>query len=191
MAINGIELAVGQRWVTRGGMEVEITAHDQSWAPLQWVVVSVAKRGDPGFQWHVGGYGHFMGQTGPFRFEPNNDLHSLDLVRLVSVAPQAPAAALPPSVVTAPAILDAAAAHMRDRAATYDKPEGERSMAQTVEIFNKFHGTGISETQGWHFMQILKDVRLFSNVVDPHRDSIDDGVAYAALKGESLLRGAQ
>ena len=64
-------------------------------------------------------------------------------------------------------------------------------MAQTVGIFNRFHGTALSETQGWHFMQILKDVRLFSNTSAPHRDSIDDGVAYAALKGESMLKGVK
>ncbi|WP_313330732.1 hypothetical protein [Comamonas sp.] len=87
----------------------------------------------------------------------------------------------------APDLLEAAAGHMRDRAATYDKPAGERSMAATVRVFNAFHGTSISEAQGWHFMQILKDVRLFTNVDAPHRDSIEDGVAYAALKGESLL----
>ena len=93
--------------------------------------------------------------------------------------------------VSALDLLDAAAKHMRDRADTYDKSTGERSMEQTVDIFNRFHGTALSETQGWHFMQILKDVRLFSNTSAPHRDSIDDGVAYAALKGESLLKGAK
>lgn len=89
----------------------------------------------------------------------------------------------------APDLLEAAAGHMRDRAATYDKPEGERSMAQTVAIFNLHHGTELTEAQGWHFMQILKDVRLFTNVNKPHRDSVDDCIAYAALKGEAMLKG--
>lgn len=89
----------------------------------------------------------------------------------------------------APDLLEAAAGHMRDRAATYDKPEGERSMAQTVAIFNLHHGTELTEAQGWHFMQILKDVRLFTNVNKPHRDSVDDCIAYAALKGEAILKG--
>lgn len=48
----------------------------------------------------------------------------------------------------APEILDAASGHMRARAATYDKPEGERSMAQTVAIFNLHHGTELTEAQG-------------------------------------------
>lgn len=89
----------------------------------------------------------------------------------------------------APDLLDAAAKHMRDRAATYDKPEGERSMAQTVATFNTFHGTSLTEAQGWHFMQILKDVRLFARN-GFHQDSAEDGTAYAALKGEAKAREA-
>lgn len=84
----------------------------------------------------------------------------------------------------APDILHKAAGHMRDRAATYDKPEGERSMAQTVAIFNLHHGTSLTEAQGWHFMQILKDVRMFTRP-GYHADSGEDGVAYAALKCEA------
>lgn len=83
------------------------------------------------------------------------------------------------------AILDKAAEHMKERASTYDKPQGERSMAKTVEIFNIHHGTSLTEAQGWHFMQILKDVRLFSRD-QYHADSAEDCVAYAALKAEAL-----
>jgi hypothetical protein len=89
--------------------------------------------------------------------------------------------------ITAPRLLDAAAGHMRARASTYDKPEGERSMALTVAVFNTFHGTSLTEAQGWHFMQILKDVRLFTRPTF-HQDSAEDGVAYAALKGEAKAR---
>lgn len=91
------------------------------------------------------------------------------------------------SVPTAPDILSAAEKHMRDRAATYDKPEGERSMAQTVAVFNTFHGTSLTEAQGWHFMQILKDVRLFTRD-GYHADSAEDGVAYAGLKAEAKAK---
>lgn len=93
-----------------------------------------------------------------------------------------------PQLPTAPAFLEKAAKHMRDRAATYDSPQGERSMAQTVKVFNAFHGTSLTETQGWHFMQILKDVRLFTSEKF-HLDSAEDGVAYGALKCESKARG--
>lgn len=89
--------------------------------------------------------------------------------------------------LTAPDILSAAEKHMRDRAATYDKPEGERSMAQTVAVFNTFHGTSLTEAQGWHFMQILKDVRLFTRD-GYHADSAEDGVAYAGLKAEAKAK---
>jgi len=82
-------------------------------------------------------------------------------------------------------ILERAAQHMRDRAATYDKPEGERSMAQTVAIFNQFHGTALTEAQGWHFLQVLKDVRLFARP-GYHADSGEDCTAYSALKAEAM-----
>lgn len=82
-------------------------------------------------------------------------------------------------------ILTKAAGHMQDRASTYDKPEGERSMAQTVAIFNLYHGTELTEAQGWHLLQILKDVRLFTRA-GYHADSAEDCVAYAALKAEAL-----
>ena len=88
---------------------------------------------------------------------------------------------------TAPDFLAKALGHMQDRAATYDKPEGERSMAKTVEIFNSFHGTTLTEAQGWHLMQILKDVRLFARS-GCHMDSVEDCVAYAALKGEAKAK---
>lgn len=81
-------------------------------------------------------------------------------------------------------ILEQAAKHQRDRAGTYDKPGGERSMAQTVKVFEAFHGIKLTEAQGWHFMQILKDVRLFT-APGYHADSAEDGVSYASLKAEA------
>ena len=87
-------------------------------------------------------------------------------------------------------ILTAAAQHMRDRAATYDKPGGERSMAQTVAIFNLYHGTSLTEAQGWHMMQILKDVRLFARP-GYHADSAEDCAAYSALKAEAMAASMQ
>lgn len=81
-------------------------------------------------------------------------------------------------------VLQSAGKHLSDRAATYDKPAGERSMAQTVAVFNLFHGFNLTEAQGWHFMQMLKDVRLFTRAAY-HADSGEDGVSYAALKCEA------
>ena len=91
--------------------------------------------------------------------------------------------------INASSVLNAAAHHMNARAMTYDKPEGERSMAQTVAIFNLFHGTALTEAQGWHFMQTLKDVRLFTRD-GYHADSGEDGVSYAALKCEAKAKEA-
>ena len=84
-------------------------------------------------------------------------------------------------------VLEKAAKHMRDRAATYDKPEGERSMAKTVAAFNAITGKSLSVAEGWLFMAVLKQVRVFQNPAKPHQDSLEDGVAYAALLAEEML----
>ena len=90
---------------------------------------------------------------------------------------------------TAQHILTNAHDHIQDRSSTYDSDGGcgcgERSMARTVATFNAFHGTQLTEAHGWHFMQILKDVRLFTSF-GYHADSAEDCVAYAALKAEAL-----
>jgi hypothetical protein len=89
---------------------------------------------------------------------------------------------------SAPCLLMRAADHMQDRAATYDKPEGERSMAQTVAAFNSICGIDMSESEGWLFMALLKMVRGQARK-DPHRDSVEDLVAYASLYGEARMAG--
>lgn len=89
---------------------------------------------------------------------------------------------------SAPDILDAAAGHMRDRAATYDSPQGERSMGRAVAALNAVLGRqALTESEGWLLLQLLKDVRDRQRV-EPHRDSLEDGVAYAALKAEARLQ---
>ena len=81
-------------------------------------------------------------------------------------------------------ILSKAAQHMAERAATYDKPEGERSMGRAVEAFNAITGRDLSESEGWLLLQVLKSVRLFTRP-GYHADSAEDGVAYAALVAEA------
>lgn len=61
-------------------------------------------------------------------------------------------------------------------------------MGKCVLAFNAITGRNLREDEGWLLLQILKDVRLYQNPKVPHRDSIEDGVAYAALKGEAWLR---
>lgn len=180
MAVNGIEIKVGQKWRTRDGDSVSITQvdGDEMFGGVNYPVVGYEVFENSRHTWLLDGRNHAGREVGK------------DLVELIEDAPSAePAAIEAPTTASAPDLLDAAAGHMRDRAATYDKPEGERSMAQTVAVFNQFHGTALTEAQGWHFMQILKDVRLFANPANPHRDSVEDGVAYSALKGEAILKG--
>ena len=92
---------------------------------------------------------------------------------------------------SAAAFLDAAAKHMRDRAATYDKPGGERSMAKTVAAFNAITGHTLSTADGWLLLQVLKQVRAFTNSAVPHRDSLEDNIAYGALLAEEMLGGGE
>lgn len=93
-------------------------------------------------------------------------------------------------MMTAPEVLLKAKQHMDDRAAQYDQPTGERSMARTVDAFNLItNRTGsraLTESEGWLLMQILKDVRDRQRSA-PHVDSIEDKVAYAALYAEARL----
>ena len=87
---------------------------------------------------------------------------------------------------TAANILTAALGHMRDRAATYDKPEGERSMGATVDAFQAVTGVSMTEEQGWLFMALLKAVRSQQGAY--RADSYEDGAAYFALAGEAAVR---
>lgn len=82
----------------------------------------------------------------------------------------------------APDILSAALGHMQDRAATYDKPEGERSMPATVAAFNALTGHSLTAEQGWLFMTVLKLCRTQQGGHRP--DNYEDGAAYFALMGE-------
>lgn len=89
--------------------------------------------------------------------------------------------------VTAPQILNKAATIMEQRGKQYDQPQGERSMGRTVAAFNAILGReAITESEGWLLLQVLKDVRDRQRT-EPHVDSLEDGVAYAALKAEARL----
>lgn len=116
--------------------------------------------------------------TGEFRWKLTGADSDIAEYRFVPLAGPVP---------TAPTLLDAAAGHMRDRAATYDQPTGERSMGRTVQAFNAILGRqALTESEGWLLLQVLKDVRDRQRSA-PHRDSLEDGIAYAALKAEARL----
>lgn len=89
--------------------------------------------------------------------------------------------------ITANQLLNKAAALMEHRGQQYDQPEGERSMGRAVSALNTILGRqALSESEGWLLLQILKDVRDRQRHA-PHVDSLEDGVAYAALKAEARL----
>jgi hypothetical protein len=88
----------------------------------------------------------------------------------------------------APELLGRAAAHMHDRASTYDTPEGTRSMGKAVTAFNAITGHRLTESEGWLLLQVLKDVRLFTRS-EYHADSAEDCISYAALKAEAKGAG--
>lgn len=90
---------------------------------------------------------------------------------------------------TASQINESAMKHIRDRASTYDQPQGERSMGKTVRAFNAITGRDLTESEGWLLLQVLKDVRQWQNPNEYHQDSGEDCIAYAALKAESLAGG--
>ncbi|MGP1680784.1 MAG: hypothetical protein ACTS8S_00450 [Giesbergeria sp.] len=196
--VNGVEIKVGQVWRTRGGYLATVVGEDDHPA----YPVNITVDGDAA---SCGRNGRCWG--GAANTSDDED----DLIELVkglndsaAIAEETlsalgwtfdgqawveqPKAELPVGMldnpVSAPALLTAAAKHMYDRAAIYDKPEGERSMAQTVAVFEAHHGIKLTEAQGWHFMQVLKDVRLFTRETY-HGDSAEDCIAYAALKAEA------
>lgn len=82
--------------------------------------------------------------------------------------------------------LNQAQSEMQDRAATYDKPQGERSMANTVAMFNALTGFELSEEQGWKFMCCLKLVRSEQGTFKA--DNFIDGAAYFGLAGETASK---
>ncbi len=93
--------------------------------------------------------------------------------------------------LTAPRLLKRAQDVMEQRAAEYDKPEGERSVAAAVVALNAILGrSALTEAEGWLFMELLKNVRLFS-APGYHADSGLDGIAYSALKAEAKAREAR
>lgn len=201
--VNGIEIKVGQVWHTRGGALATVESFDDH----PDYPVNIKVEGDSA---SCGRNGRCWGDIGAV---DNDDDDLIELIHdengnaqtdSATLAEETlsalgwtfdgqawveqPKADLPigmlDSPISAPALLTAAAKHMNDRAATYDKPEGERSMAQTVAVFEAYHGIKLTEAQGWHFMQVLKDVRLFTRD-SYHGDSAEDCIAYAALKAEA------
>ena len=87
---------------------------------------------------------------------------------------------------TAQDFLVAAQGHLGDRAVTYDKPTGERSMGRTVNAFAALTDIQLTEEQGFLFMEVLKQVRSLQGKFKA--DNYEDLAGYAALRGEAAAR---
>lgn len=114
------------------------------------------------------------------------EAHEAEAGAIVEVAEEVEPSSVPDPM--AAELLGRAARHMHDRASTYDKPEGERSMGRAVQAFNAITGRDLTESEGWLLLQVLKDVRLFTRS-EYHADSAEDCIAYAALKAEAKSKG--
>lgn len=170
-----MDIKVGQKWKMRNGCFAEVIEHTVG-ESYPFTVLD-----DDGRRYSV----TQDGRESVFS-EHENDLMHLKAAPKPDLIAQV-VATLESTLPSAPDLLDKAAGHMRERAATYDSPGGERSMAKTVALFNLHHDTALTEAQGWHFMQILKDVRLFS-AKGYHADSAEDKIAYAALMSEAKAK---
>ena len=147
---------------------MEWIKHTQSESPVGETVTVEVRRKD----------GEQVGPWPALEFDWSERGHGRDIVayRIVNQSTKQ---------TTAPDVLAAAAKHMADRAATYDKPDGgERSMDATVRAFNAVSGKNLSESEGWLLLACLKAVRLFQRP-GYHEDSGQDLCAYTALLAES------
>lgn len=88
---------------------------------------------------------------------------------------------------TAPELLNRAAQLLVERGKQYDKSGEERSAAAIVAAFNIITKRDLTPGEGWLFMVLLKAVRFYSNTETPHRDSLEDMIAFAALHAEEYL----
>ncbi len=79
-----------------------------------------------------------------------------------------------------------AAELLSERGKEYDTADQkERSADKVATAFNAITGHNLNGPEVWLLLQILKDVRQWTHP-RYHRDSAEDGIAYAALKAEAL-----
>lgn len=77
---------------------------------------------------------------------------------------------------------------MQQRGAEYEADGNqERSFSSAAVAFNAITGKDLTAAEVALLLQVLKDVRQFSQD-RLHEDSVIDCVNYAALKGEELYR---
>jgi hypothetical protein len=117
--------------------------------------------------------------------EPTENWSEADEARMDIIGSNGPSG-LHYQSASAPDFLQAALKHMQDRAKTYDKPKGERSMGATVAAFHAVTGIALTEEQGWLLMILLKAVR--SQQGEYKADNYEDGAAYFGLCGEAASK---
>lgn len=119
-------------------------------------------------------------RAGSYRWEHLKD--DRDIVAWRQADEDEPVGYTPPEPAPV-GILRAAIGHIADRAVTYDRPSGERSVPAVVEAFAAITGIRLTPEQGWLFLVLLKAVRSQQGA---HRaDNYEDLAAYAALMGEA------
>ena len=76
-----------------------------------------------------------------------------------------------------------------ERGEQYDKSgKGERSFSAAATAFNAITGHNLKGSDICLVLQVLKDVRQYSNPERLHEDSVLDKVSYASLHGEELYK---
>lgn len=90
---------------------------------------------------------------------------------------------------TAMDLLNECAQVQKDRGEQYDKAQtGERSFAACATAVNAITGRDLKGSDICLILQVLKDVRQYSDPTRLHEDSVLDKVSYASLHGEELYK---
>jgi hypothetical protein len=74
-----------------------------------------------------------------------------------------------------------------ERGKQYDSEEGERSFSKVATAFTAITGKELLGSDVALIQQILKDVRLYTNMETPHMDSLLDKTSYASLHCEEVI----
>lgn len=93
-----------------------------------------------------------------------------------------------PLPITAVDLMERGISIMRERGAENAGKDKERSFANVAIAFNAITGKDITAAETALILQILKDVRQWSDPTRLHKDSVLDCINYSSLKGEELYR---
>lgn len=94
----------------------------------------------------------------------------------------------PESPQSASDYLNACLAVQTERGEQYDSEGGERSFQAVATAFNAITGKELKGSDICLVLQLLKDVRQYSNPNRLHEDSVLDKVSYASLHAEELTK---